>query len=101
MAETVRAAADGPVLDAADIELGNYHIAVYQHGLKTEMQGGGRMVVASARRAAPYLLRQSRWHEAGSCWNGCSSGTRVRPRWPLPCRCCGGSPKPPRGRIAG
>jgi tetratricopeptide (TPR) repeat protein len=66
VAETVRAAADAPVLNAADIELGNYHIAMFMHGLKTEMLGGGRMVVERARRAAPYLLRQSRWGEAGT-----------------------------------
>jgi tetratricopeptide (TPR) repeat protein len=64
VAESERAAADSFVLDAADVELGNYFIAVVQHGLKTEMEGGGRMVVDSARRAAPYLLRQERWEEA-------------------------------------
>lgn len=66
VAETARAAAAAAVLAAADIELGNYHIAMYQQGRKTEMQGSGPMVAASARRAAPYLLRQARWAEAGT-----------------------------------
>ena len=61
VAETERAAADPAVLDAAEVELGNYHIAMLQHGLKTEMEGGGSGVAESARRAAPYLLRQGRW----------------------------------------
>jgi len=64
VAETVRAAADPAVLAAADVELGNYHGAVVRHGLKTEMEGGGSGVAESARRAAPYLLRQTRWGEA-------------------------------------
>jgi pentatricopeptide repeat protein len=64
VAESARAAADLSVPDAADIQLGNYFIAVFQYGLKTEMEGGGSLVVDSARRAAPYLLRQGRWNEA-------------------------------------
>jgi hypothetical protein len=64
VAESARTAADPAVLDAADIELGNYFIAGFHHGLKTEMDGGGGLVVDSARRAAPYLLRQERWEEA-------------------------------------
>ena len=64
VAESARAAADPAVLDAADIELGNYFIAGFHHGRKTEMEGGGGLVVDSARRAAPYLLRQERWEEA-------------------------------------
>ncbi|HEX8456060.1 MAG TPA: CHAT domain-containing protein [Pyrinomonadaceae bacterium] len=52
------------VLSAVDIELGNYFIAMYQYGIKTEMQGGGGWVVEGARHAAPYLLRAQRWEEA-------------------------------------
>ena len=37
-----------------------------QQGLKTEMEGGGSGVAESARRAAPYLLRQGRWDEAST-----------------------------------
>ena len=66
VAETVRAAADPAVLAAADVELGNYHIAMVQQGLKREMEGGGSGVAESARRAAPYLLRQGRWDEAAA-----------------------------------
>ncbi|MFH1909017.1 MAG: CHAT domain-containing protein [Chloroflexota bacterium] len=66
VAEAARAADDEAVLKAADIELGDYFIAVYQQGIKTEMQGGGRLVVQGARRAAPYLLRAERWGEASS-----------------------------------
>jgi hypothetical protein len=66
VAETMRAAADPTVLAAADIELGNYHRAVVLQGLKNEMEGGGRRIVDSARRAAPYLMRQERWSEAST-----------------------------------
>ncbi len=54
------------VLSAIDIEIGNYFIGMYQHGLRTEMQGGGRLVVEGARHAAPYLLRAQRWEEAST-----------------------------------
>jgi len=66
VAETERAAADPAVLAAADVELGNYHIAMYQQGLKREMEGGGSGVAESARRAAPYRLRQARWKDAAA-----------------------------------
>ena len=52
VAETVRAAADPAVLDAADVELGNYHIAMVQQGLKREMEGGGS-AVAQRHHAPP------------------------------------------------
>jgi len=45
------------VLSAVDIELGDFHVAMYQRGMNTEMQGGGGLVVEGARRAASYLLR--------------------------------------------
>jgi hypothetical protein len=51
------------VKNAADIELGAYFIGMFQHGIKTEMQGGGRLVVEGARHAVPYLLRAQRWKE--------------------------------------
>lgn len=66
VAEAVRAAADPAVLDAADVELGNFHIAMYQQALKREMQGMSSAIAASARRAAPYLLRQERWEAAST-----------------------------------
>lgn len=66
VAETARAAADPAVLAAADVELGNYHGSMFMQALKHEMQGGGQAIVASARRAAPYLLRQERWEEAST-----------------------------------
>jgi tetratricopeptide (TPR) repeat protein len=66
VAESERAAADPAVLDAADVELGNFHIAGFRHGQKTEMEGGGSLVVASARRAIPYLMRQGRCDEASN-----------------------------------
>ncbi len=40
-----------------------------QQGLKTEMEGGGSGVAESARRAAPYLLRQGAGMRHPSCWN--------------------------------
>ena len=64
VAETERAAAEPAVLAAADVELGNYHYTMVRHGLKREMEGGGGTVADSARRAAPYLLRQGRWDDA-------------------------------------
>jgi hypothetical protein len=66
VAETERAAADPAVLAAADVELGDYHIAMVYHGQKREMEGGGSGVAESARCAAPYLLRQERWGEAST-----------------------------------
>jgi tetratricopeptide (TPR) repeat protein len=66
VAEAARAAAEEAVLKAADIELGDYFIAVWQQGMKTEMQGGGRLVVQGARHAAPYLMRSERWEEAST-----------------------------------
>ena len=66
VAETVRTTADPAVLAAADLELGNYHIAMVQQGLKRETEGGSSGVAESARRAAPYLRRQGRWHEAAA-----------------------------------
>ena len=66
VAETVRAAADPAVLAAADVELGNYHIAVVQHGAENGDGGRRQCVAESARRAAPYLLRQARWEEAAT-----------------------------------
>jgi hypothetical protein len=66
VAEAARAAADPVVPQATDVELGDFHVAMFWRGLKGEMEGGGGMVVASARRAAPYLLRQARWGEAST-----------------------------------
>ncbi len=70
VAEAARAAADEAVLKAADVELGDYFIAMYQQGIKTEMQGGGRLVVQGARHAAPYLIRAERWKEASTVLEG-------------------------------
>jgi hypothetical protein len=66
VAEAARAAADPALRTATEIELGNYHIARFQHGLDTELEGGGATVVDAARRAAPYLLRRERWKEAAA-----------------------------------
>lgn len=66
VAEAVRAGADLAVLDAADVESGNFYIAMHRQAQKQEMQGMGSMVAASARRAVPYLLRQERWEEAST-----------------------------------
>ncbi|HEX7313408.1 MAG TPA: CHAT domain-containing protein [Pyrinomonadaceae bacterium] len=54
------------ILSAADKELSNYFMAMFYHGIKTEMQGGGWLVVEGARHAATYLLREQRWHDAAS-----------------------------------
>jgi len=66
VAEAARASAEPAVLDAADVELGDFYSAVFHQGLEREMEGGGGVVTASARRAAPYLLRQTRWEEAST-----------------------------------
>jgi len=66
VAETLRASTDASLRAAVDIELGNFWIAVYRQGIKTEMQGGGPLVVQGGKRAAPYLMRASRWQEASS-----------------------------------
>ena len=66
VAEAARAAAPPEVLAAADVGLGSFHIAAMRQGLRDEMEGGGRTVPQSARRAAPYLLRQRRWGQASS-----------------------------------
>jgi hypothetical protein len=66
VAETVRGEAESDVLDAADVMIADYHIAVVWRGLKSEMEGGGWLVVDSARRAAAYLLRQRRWEVASA-----------------------------------
>lgn len=64
VAEAVRAGADPAILDAADIEVGNFHGAMCEQAIEREMQGMSRVVAESARRAAPYLLRRQRWEEA-------------------------------------
>jgi hypothetical protein len=64
VAEAARAATGPDVLDAADVEMGTFHVAMVIDGVKSELEGGGHVVVASARRAIPYLLRQARWAEA-------------------------------------
>ncbi|MFZ4703860.1 MAG: hypothetical protein ACOYMG_27765, partial [Candidatus Methylumidiphilus sp.] len=66
VAEATRAATNPELRAATDVELGNYFIALHQHGLKTEMEGGGATVVDAARRATPYLLRRERWEEAAT-----------------------------------
>jgi len=66
VAEALLLAALPAVSNAVDIELGDDFITMYQHGRKTEMQGGGRLVVEGARHAAPYLLRTQRWEEAAT-----------------------------------
>jgi hypothetical protein len=66
VAEATRAAAEAALLAAVDEELGNYWYAASQHGRRTEMEGGGRLVAQSGRRAAPYLLRRERWEDAST-----------------------------------
>ena len=66
VAEATRATMEPALRAATDIELGNYHIAMYEHGLKTEQEGGGGAIVHAARCATPYLLRQHRWADAST-----------------------------------
>lgn len=64
IAERGRDQADPRVLDAVDIELGNFWYAMLRRGRETEMQGGTRIVVESGKRGAPYLMRTRRWDDA-------------------------------------
>ncbi len=64
VAATMRASADEGVRAAADIEMGDFWIAMYLQGMETEMQGGGPLIVQGGKRAAPYLMRAQRWQEA-------------------------------------
>ncbi|HYP29032.1 MAG TPA: CHAT domain-containing protein [Blastocatellia bacterium] len=64
VAEGILSSSLDSVLNAVDIELGDYFMSMWQHGRKTEMQGGGRLVVEGARRGVPYLIRTQRWEEA-------------------------------------
>ena len=66
VAETVREAADAKVRDAVDHELGDFWLAMFARGIKTEMQGGGRLIVPSVQHAVPYLMRRGRWEEAAT-----------------------------------
>jgi hypothetical protein len=70
LAETARSLAPAAALAAADWELGDYWKAVFMHGIRTEMQGGGPLVVLGGKRAAPYLLRARRWEEASTLIEG-------------------------------
>ena len=64
--EAARATAAAAVLAAADVELGDYHLAGVRHGLETESEGGGETVVDAARRGVPYLMRAQRWDAAST-----------------------------------
>jgi tetratricopeptide (TPR) repeat protein len=64
VAEAGRDEADPATLEAADMELGDFHIAQARYGAEKEMEGAGQVIVESGRRAAPYLLRTRRWKEA-------------------------------------
>jgi tetratricopeptide (TPR) repeat protein len=66
VAEAARAEAQPAVLDAADIEMGDFHRAMFWQAIEQEMEGQGGTVVTSARRAAPYLMRQARWEAAAT-----------------------------------
>jgi len=64
VAEAGRAEAGDDFQAAVDTELAAFWMSGWQHGLKEEMRGGGRLVVQAGRRAASYLLRRQRWGEA-------------------------------------
>jgi tetratricopeptide (TPR) repeat protein len=64
VAEATRGVTEPLLRAAIDQELGDYHIARYNHGIKTELAGGGEAIVHAARCATPYLLRQHCWADA-------------------------------------
>ncbi|MCP4664034.1 MAG: CHAT domain-containing protein [bacterium] len=66
VAEAGRRETGTDVLEAVDVELGDYWRAMLSQGLETEMQGGGRLVVEAGKRATPYLLRAEQWHKAAA-----------------------------------
>lgn len=66
VAEAALGKADATLLEATDIELGNYFIAAVLRGLEGESEGGGERVVNAARRGVPYLMRTERWQEAST-----------------------------------
>lgn len=66
VAEAGRETVGQAVRDAVDWELGDFYGAHYARGMETEMEGGGGLIVAAARRATPYLMRVARWEEAAT-----------------------------------
>lgn len=64
VAEALLRASLPSVSSAVDIELGGYFSAMFQHGLNTEMQGGGQMVIEGALHAITYLIRTQHWEIA-------------------------------------
>jgi tetratricopeptide (TPR) repeat protein len=64
VAEALLRSAPPAVQSDADAVLGDFFIRVCRHGIDTEMQRGGWVVVEGARHAAPYLLRERRWEAA-------------------------------------
>ncbi|HWQ14173.1 MAG TPA: hypothetical protein VNL77_15345 [Roseiflexaceae bacterium] len=64
VAEAVLAAAEPAIGAALDMELGQFYSALFRYAKERELEGAGELVMISARRAAPYLLRQRQWQEA-------------------------------------
>ena len=64
VAEAGRAGAGERFQAAVDAELANAWVAAFVLGRRLESEGGGVLVVRAALRAAPYLMRQSRWDTA-------------------------------------
>ncbi|MBW8875773.1 MAG: tetratricopeptide repeat protein [Acidobacteria bacterium] len=65
VAETGRREGGLMLCEAVDWDLGDFWRAMARQGLKTEIRGGGWMVVEAGKRGTPYLLRTMRWNEAG------------------------------------
>jgi tetratricopeptide (TPR) repeat protein len=66
VAEVGRTQAPEGFKEAIDRQLAAYWYAVYQQGLAREADGLGHLVLLSARRAAPYLVRLREWSMAGA-----------------------------------
>ena len=69
VAETERAAVDPAVLEAADVELGNYHIAMYQQGLKSEMREAAVPWLRAPAAPRPTCCARSAGVRRPPCWN--------------------------------
>ncbi len=69
VAETERAAVDPAVLEAADVELGNYHIAMYQQGLKSEMREAAVPWLRAPAAPRPTCCARRAGVRRPPCWN--------------------------------
>jgi tetratricopeptide (TPR) repeat protein len=66
VAEAGREQAGSELRESVDVRLASFWIAVFQEALEQEGAGMGELILRAGRSAAPYLMRQRRWKEAGT-----------------------------------